>query len=95
MEHPDAWRYQLQEAVLRLSHLDGLVWIFYDFTSLPQYPRTTAQQHACFHRALGNMHLLYAHDLVNVLVMDQLTKEAETIFGKTFLWAENIVWHLL
>ncbi|CAK8998552.1 unnamed protein product [Durusdinium trenchii] len=78
MEHPDAWRYQLQEAVLRLSHLDGLVWIFYDFTSLPQYPRTTAQQHACFHRALGNMHLLYAHDLVNVLVMDQLTKEADS-----------------
>eukprot|EP00913_Durusdinium_trenchii_P005743 g5357.t1 len=76
MEHPDAWRYQLQETVRGLQHLDGLVWVFFDYTSLYQYPRATEHQRKSFQRALEHMHLLYAHDGINVLIIDQPTEQA-------------------
>lgn len=76
MEHPDPWRDQLRETINRLDHLRGHVWIFYDYASLYQFPRKTNKQMQSFNRALSHMHLLYAHDWVNVEIISKLTDQA-------------------
>ncbi|CAK9115079.1 unnamed protein product, partial [Durusdinium trenchii] len=76
MEHPDPWRDQLRETINRLDHLRSHVWIFYDYASLYQFPRKTNKQMQSFNRALSHMHLLYAHDWVNVEIISKLTDQA-------------------
>ena len=66
MEHPDPWKFQLDQTMSRFRHMEGdrsQVWLFIDFMSLFQYPRSEAQNQS-FLKALQGMHVLYAHELV-------------------------------
>ncbi|OLP91454.1 hypothetical protein AK812_SmicGene26848 [Symbiodinium microadriaticum] len=77
MEHPDPWRFQLEAIVdaFRVRLCDGLVWVFFDYISLHQYKRSTAQDQL-FQRALHDMHILYAHEAVEVHLLEDLTPES-------------------
>ena len=60
-QHPDPFGFQAQELLKQLqfpSHIS--TWIFLDFTCLPQYFRTAAEQ-VFFKRAMLSMQVLYAH----------------------------------
>lgn len=75
MEHPDPWKFQLDQTMSRFRHMEGdrsQVWLFIDFMSLFQYPRSEAQNQS-FLKALQGMHVLYAHELVKVEVLEELT----------------------
>ncbi|CAE7461310.1 Mkln1 [Symbiodinium natans] len=75
MQHPDPWKFQLDQTISRFHHMEGdrsQVWLFIDFMSLFQYPRSEAQNQS-FLKALQGMHVLYAHELVKVEVLDELT----------------------
>lgn len=48
--------------------------LFYDWTSIPQYLRTEAQQ-ASFDLAMKNMDVLYSHNSVEVYKIEDLTPE--------------------
>ncbi|CAE7550839.1 yme2 [Symbiodinium sp. CCMP2592] len=76
-EHPDPWGFQLNEAIRRFQQMEGErseVWLFVDFLCLHQYPRNKEQTYS-FQRALQAMHVLYAHELVNVETLRDLTPE--------------------
>ena len=64
-EHPDPCLFQLKNLVNGLSLYDAAyfseIWVFYDYVSLFQWQRKTTVQERSFRRAMGNMHLMYAH----------------------------------
>ena len=70
-------RFQLEAIVdaFRVRLCDGLVWVFFDYISLHQYKRSTAQDQL-FQRALHDMHILYAHEAVEVHLLEDLTPES-------------------
>ena len=76
-EHPDPLRFQLQNLVNGLSLYDAAyfseIWLFYDYVSLFQWQRTTTMQERSFRRAMGNMHLLYAHQSSLTFRLERLT----------------------
>ena len=76
MEHPDPYNFQLEQIVERFQHLNGSVWIFFDFVSLYQYPRLNVYQEESFHKAMDGMHILYSHDWMHVEILDELTPTA-------------------
>ena len=49
------------------------IWIFFDFVSLFQYLRESEGQEASFRLAMGNMHVLYAHEMSVTLRIESLT----------------------
>ncbi|CAE7796387.1 unnamed protein product, partial [Symbiodinium necroappetens] len=71
-EHPDPFRYQLEE-IARCPRLRQS-WFFIDYMCLYQYPRTIDQQ-TSFKLALDHIHLLYSHDCTNTMFIDELTPE--------------------
>ncbi|CAE7325732.1 unnamed protein product, partial [Symbiodinium sp. CCMP2456] len=77
MQHPDPWRFELDNIVdaYRPRQLDSLVWIFLDFVSLHQYRRDEAQ-YKLFQRALQGMHILHAHEAVEVHRIEELTPQS-------------------
>lgn len=75
MEHPDPYNFQLEQIVERFQHLNGSVWIFFDFVSLYQYPRDSNQVES-FRKAMDGMHILYSHDWMHVEILDELTPTA-------------------
>ena len=76
-EHPDPLRFQLQILVNGLSMYDlaylSEIWFFYDYVSLFQWQRKTTVQERSFRRAMGNMHLLYAHQSSLTFRLEHLT----------------------
>ncbi|CAE6931455.1 UVR8 [Symbiodinium natans] len=71
----DPWGYQLEEAVSRFTEKEGdrsKVWLFIDYMSLHQYKRDDHQQRI-FKLALDSMHILYAHEVVRVEIINKLT----------------------
>ena len=76
-EHPDPCLFQLKNLVegLSLYHAAYLseIWLFYDFVSLFQWQRKTTVQERSFRRAMGNMHLLYAHQSSLTFRLERLT----------------------
>ncbi|CAE7783323.1 LZTR1, partial [Symbiodinium sp. CCMP2456] len=94
-QHPDPWGSQLhrlvniiseyQESVFKETGEDAECWIFIDFISLPQYPRTPQQQQF-FQRAMRSMHMLYAHQAVDrVIRLEELTSDFEKLFAPNFI----------
>ena len=59
----------------RARLLDCVVWIFFDFISLYQYCQDSDQR-KLFNLALGNMHVLYAHELIEVQIIEVLTPKS-------------------
>ena len=49
------------------------IWIFFDFVSLFQYLRESEGQEASFRLAMGNMHVLYAHEMSLTFRIESLT----------------------
>ena len=76
MEHPDPWRFQLAQLAEKYSkHIgNGLTWVFVDYVSLFQF-RRTAEEDRWFYKALDGMHILYAHEAVEVTLLEDLTPE--------------------
>ena len=80
-EHPDPCNYQLENLVNCVSLWDAAyvddIWVFYDYLSLFQFQRDTAEQEASFRRAMSNMHVMYAHQSTLTFRLERLTP-AET-----------------
>ena len=75
-EHPDPWGFQLAEVVKQCDHHlknGARVWIFFDYISLHQFKRIELQEQVSFSRAMAGMHLLYAHEAVEVIRLEGLT----------------------
>ena len=76
-EHPDPLRFQLENLVNGVSLYDAAyfseIWLFYDYVSLFQWQRKTTKQERSFRRAMGNMHLLYAHQSSLTFRLERLT----------------------
>ncbi|CAK9048949.1 unnamed protein product [Durusdinium trenchii] len=76
-EHPDPCRFQLENLVSCVGLYDAAyfddLWIFYDYVSLFQFQRHSAEQEASFRRAMGNMHMLYAHQSTMTFRLERLT----------------------
>ena len=93
MEHPDPWGSQLHTLLKQIDRprFDGKswaerydeLWVFIDFICLPQYPRTEEEQRH-FKRAMGSMHVLYAHRAVHhVIRLEKLTSEIQKQLSPT------------
>ncbi|CAK9083516.1 unnamed protein product [Durusdinium trenchii] len=91
MEHPDPWGFQLHSVVERCQPMlaEGLVWIFFDYSSLYQYGNRTAAQEQAFRTALEEMHTLYAHEAVQVHILDCLTPKDWRTDGVLPVFAER------
>lgn len=78
-EHPDPCRFQLELLVNCVALWDAAyvddIWIFYDYVSLFQFQRDTAEQETSFRRAMGNMHMLYAHQSTLTFRLESLTPD--------------------
>ena len=76
MQHPDPWGFQLAQIAEKYSkHIgNGLTWVFLDYVSLFQF-RRTAEEDDWFYRALDGMHILYAHEAIEVTILVDLTPE--------------------
>ena len=76
-EHPDPCNYQLENLVNCVSLWDAAyvddIWVFYDYLSLFQFQRYTAEQAASFRRAMSNMHVMYAHQSTLTFRLERLT----------------------
>ncbi|CAK8989437.1 unnamed protein product [Durusdinium trenchii] len=76
-EHPDPCNFQLQNLVDSVALWDAAfvddVWLFYDYVSLYQFQRDTAEQEASFRRAMSNMHMMYAHQSTLTFRLECLT----------------------
>ncbi|CAK9113754.1 unnamed protein product, partial [Durusdinium trenchii] len=76
-EHPDPCCFQLGHLVDTISLYEAAyyseIWVFYDYTSLYQFERETDAQRESFARAMGNMHVMYAHDCSLTLRIEGLT----------------------
>jgi len=93
-EHPDPCAHQLRTindyTSLHFAAYGVPVWLFYDYVSLFQYKRLTAEQHRSFRRAMANMHILYCHECTETVRVETLTPQA--------LWEERLdtelrIWH--
>ena len=89
-------RYQLDAIVkeYRPRLLDSLVWIFFDFVSLHQYIRDEDQE-SRFKQALDNMHLLYAHEAIEVYRITLLTPQSvrdECLAANRCRWRIPVFW---
>eukprot|EP00913_Durusdinium_trenchii_P015961 g14999.t1 len=74
-EHPDPCNFQLQNlvnCVWDAAYVDD-IWVFYDYLSLFQFHRDTAEQEASFRRAMSNMHVMYAHQSTLTFRLECLT----------------------
>ncbi|CAE7279343.1 unnamed protein product [Symbiodinium natans] len=98
MQHPDPWRSQLDNIVdaYRPKQLDSLVWIFLDYVSLHQYRRDPDQE-SLFRRTLRDMHILYAHEAIEVHRIEELTPQRvrDGCMPSPFLGVLNPCWGLL
>ena len=76
MQHPDPWGFQLAQIAEKYSkHIgNGLTWVFLDYVSLFQF-RRTPEEDRWFYKALEGMHILYAHEAVEVTILVDLTPE--------------------
>ena len=95
MEHPDPWGSQLHTLLKQIDRprFDGKswaerydeLWVFIDFICLPQYPRTEEEQRH-FKRAMGSMHVLYAHRAVHhVIRLEKLTsRDPKTVVSNRY-----------
>ena len=76
-EHPDPCNFQLENLVNCVSLWDAAyvddIWVFYDYLSLFQFQRDTAEQEASFRRAMSNMHVMYAHQSTLTFRLERLT----------------------
>ena len=77
MEHPDPHGFQLNSIIKMCppETPEQQVWIFFDFVSLYQFGGRTEFEERCFRRALEHMHTLYAHEGVQVRIIDDLTPD--------------------
>ena len=78
-EHPDPCRYQLELINSHASLFDlafvADIWIFYDYVSLYQFERETDAQRENFGKAMGNMHVMYAHESTLTFRIESLTPD--------------------
>ena len=76
MEHPDPWGFQLAQIAEKYRERvgNGLTWVFLDYVSLFQFPRTP-EEDGWFYKALDRMHILYSHEAVEVTLLTDLTPE--------------------
>lgn len=78
-EHPDPCCFQLGQLADMVSLYQATyvseIWLFYDYTSLYQFERTTDAQEQSFQRAMDNMHVMYSHDFSLTLRIEGLTPE--------------------
>ena len=81
-EHADPHGYQLRKLA---EAVDMNSWYFYDYMSLYQYKRNMASQEKSFRRAMGNMHVLYAHEHTSTLRIETLTPSEEMHMDATVL----------
>ena len=76
-EHPDPCFFQLKNLVEGVALYQAAyfseIWLFYDYVSLFQWQRKTTKQERSFRRAMGNMHLLYAHQSSLTFRLERLT----------------------
>ncbi|CAE7527551.1 Nlrc3, partial [Symbiodinium sp. CCMP2592] len=82
-QHPDPTNYQVQHIAnftgLHYSRYCKPIWLFYDYVSLFQYKRETAEQDECFGRALSNIFLFYAHECTYTLRIESLTPKSTLV----------------
>eukprot|EP00435_Cladocopium_sp_Y103_P072321 s830_g39.t2 len=78
-EHPDPCRYQLEQVVQRVVLYEAAfkadVWVFYDYASLFQFERKSAEEQSSFGAAMQNMHVMYAHEHTLTLRIESLTPD--------------------
>lgn len=78
-EHPDPCRYQLELINSHASLFDlafvADIWVFYDYVSLYQFERETDAQRENFGKAMGNMHVMYAHECTLTFRIESLTPD--------------------
>ena len=78
-QHPDPTNHQIRH----IANYTGMhyvayrkpIWLFYDYVSLFQYKRETAEQDACFARGLSHIFLFYAHEFTYTLRVESLTPQ--------------------
>ena len=81
-EHADPHGYQLRKLA---EAVDADAWYFYDYVSLYQFKRKVASHEKSFRRAMGNMHMLYAHEHSSTLRIESLTPADEMRMDATVL----------
>ena len=83
-EHPDPCCFQLGQLADMVSLYQATyvseIWLFYDYTSLYQFERTTDAQEQSFQRAMDNMHVMY-HGQKKQTDPDGLQVPFEKVFG--------------
>ena len=87
MEHPDPHGFQLNSIIEMCppETPEQQVWIFFDFVSLYQFGARTEFEETCFRRALEHMHVMYAHEGVQVRIVDNLTPDDQKKSGSAVL----------